>query len=179
MPEVILIKEPAVFRRKLFSKSVGERVVGLTVPGAPTLTEYNEHPSSNAKEEALNVNQDMADRLKDFYERCLAGPPDTAPFYDCHMFAWYIMGVVTEFKPYAQYCPQPYSDEVTSVKPGRIYSIIDKQGLGQHSMTGTERPEYSLSVLGLGAPLTVAHNDTLMELYKGETIFEFAPESIF
>lgn len=179
MSEVILIKEPAVFKRTLRRKFIGERVIGLTLPNTPTITEFDMRISQNASEESLHLDDDMALRLHDFYTRCLTGPPESAPFYDCHSMMWFLSGAVTELQPYRQDRPQSYAEEVKEVQPGHMYTIIDKQGLGNHSMVGTERPDHSLSVLGLGAPLTVAHNDTLVRLYKGERIFRIIPEVIF
>lgn len=154
-----------------------ERVVGVVAPNTQAVMEYGRRITGTEHERQLGFDPDVDARIANFYEQCLAVPPEKSPFYNCHAFAQYVLGKVVFMHRYDD-CDgrSGVPVETDELMPGVLYGVMAGEQI-VHSAIGTSNPSQNLGVIGNRSPLVITDNREIQNAY-GDQFVQYDPVSV-
>ncbi|HET8883978.1 MAG TPA: hypothetical protein VFM68_00730, partial [Candidatus Saccharimonadales bacterium] len=145
-----------------------EQVVGITSPNASTVLDYGYTTRGNECEEELQFDDIASARVLEFFKNTRAKEKDEKVFYNCHVFASYVVGRIVDFRPRNKYY-WPIQDPVAAddLAPAIPYGVLNSENQYVHSIVGYNRPDENLSIIGDRSPLMISKNHHTIAAYGG------------
>ena len=152
-------------------------VIGVTSSDSSTVVEYGHSLSGTEQEEIVEISEEKAERIVEFFAQTFARDPSERPFYNCHVFAYWALGKVTVLRKYECFDGIFISDpaDETELKPGDVYCTMNSSGVVNHSLIATEPSGKNMSVLGDNQQLAIMSSEDILKFYDATRLTHFSP----
>ena len=149
-----------------------EALIGISIDGEKTATEYGYRVNGDETEEVLNGADSVIEAIVSFFHETQVRKPESRLSYNCHSFVSYSLGTQATVQ---HVNTSNFELSNTEVLPSRLepavpYALVRQNGEHNHSTIGINRPEYSVGVLGTNNPLVICANGLLRYLYRADRI---------